>query len=137
MVSDADLQVDEVVRIVAAHVERQFPKRCSACGVVYATARGFVGTVEHVGLPVSYDAEIGNWRPSRPLGAVGLSNCPCGNTMGISSRGMKLRDLWKVLAWLRRESKRTGDPVPLLFNGLRKRVDERIMAPPQLESLAR
>lgn len=127
---------DEVVLILTEHVKRQFPKSCSACGVVYATARGFVGTVEHVGMPVSYDAEVGNWRPSRPIGAVGLSNCPCGNTIGITSRGMRLRDLWKLLAWLRRESRRTGDPVSLLFTRLRRRVDERIMGQSQLDSFA-
>src|SRR5271169_6547346 len=98
----------EVVRIMREHLEGLFPKVCSNCSRRFATLREYLLATTHVGPAMSYDAEMGNWTPLRPLGTLTYANCPCGNTLALSSDGMSLSQLWSLLRWAKLETKRRG-----------------------------
>jgi hypothetical protein len=96
----------DVIRIMREHLEGLFPKVCPACGRHFATLRDYLLVTTHVGSAVSYGAEMGDWRPLEALGTMTSANCPCGNTLTLSSDGMPLPQLWSLLHWARGELQR-------------------------------
>src|SRR5262245_1482610 len=117
----------EVVAIVRGHVERKFPMACSACGHWFASLREYLEYTTHLGNPISFDAELGNWRPWRPIGTLSFANCRCGTTLSLSSEGMGLLTMWRLLRWARKESSRRGIAVGDLLEVIRRKIDEQVL----------
>ena len=84
----------------------------------------------HVGPAIPYDAELGDWQPLLPVGTATYANCPCGNTLALTSQGMPLSQLWPLLAWARLETKKRGLSPQALLNYLRDEICRQVLAPP-------
>ena len=120
----------EVIRLMRAHLEGQFPKVCSNCNRRFATLREYLQVTEHVGPPIPHDAEMDDWNPLQPIGTITLANCPCGTTLALSSEGMPLVRLWRLLNWARIETKRRGMSPQDLLHYLRDEICRQILAEP-------
>ena len=77
----------KVIRHLLEHLEGFFPKVCPNCGKHFATLREYLQLTENLGSVMPYDADLGDWKPIEPLGTFAYSNCPCGNTLTLSSKG--------------------------------------------------
>ncbi|MGW8370225.1 MAG: hypothetical protein ACWGPN_16295 [Gammaproteobacteria bacterium] len=119
---------DDVVTIVRAHIERKFPMTCSKCGRRFASLRDYLLNTTHVGSPVSYDAELTDWRPRLPIGTMSFANCRCGTTLSISSQGMGLMAMWRLLRWARKESLQRNISTRELLDGVRSKIDRQVLA---------
>jgi hypothetical protein len=128
------LNEDDVVTIVRAHIERKFPMACSKCGHTFASLKEYLEYTTHVGNPVSYDAELKEWRPTDPMGTLSFANCRCGTTLAISSHGMGLMVMWRLLRWAREESARRNISVGELLDGVRRRIDQQVLRQNEAES---
>ena len=125
----------EVVRIMREHLEGLFPKVCPSCRRSFATLREYLLTTIHVGPAMSYDAELGDWNPLRPMGTMTYANCSCGTTLALTSQGMPLSQLWRLLNWARHETKRRGQSPQDLLSYLRDEICKRVLAAPGQESV--
>ncbi len=121
------ITADEAVRLTRLHVESRFPLTCT-CGKVYPSLAKYLLQTEHVGPPISYDGEIGNWTPTRPIGTVSLANCSCGSTMSVNSHGMPLRTMWQLLLWARFESWHRRVSLAELLRWVRDEIDKQVLA---------
>jgi hypothetical protein len=121
------LNEHEVIAVVRAHIESKFPKLCSKCGRTFASLKEYLQSTTHVGNPISYDADLKKWRPCKPVGTLSFANCPCGTTLAISSDGMGLIVMWRLLRWARRESARRSIGVGELLNGVREEIDRQVL----------
>jgi len=117
----------EVIRIIRAHLESQFPKTCSKCMKRFETFRDFLLATTPVGSAISYDAEMGDWYPTDPVGSGALVNCACGTTLALTSAGMSLFRLWSLLNWARIESKKRHQTLTQLLNHLREKIDQQVL----------
>ena len=113
----------DVIEIMRDHISKQFPKECKCCGKRYNSFAEFVRNTTPVGKPMSYDAEIGDWKPVRPIGTIGMANCSCGSTLVLTSKGMNLITLWKLMNWVRNEAQKRGITVSDLLVELRRTID--------------
>ncbi len=120
----------EVIAVMRQHLEGLFPRSCSNCHRSWATLREYLEGTTHLGAAVPYDAELGDWKPPRPLGTFTFANCPCGNTLSLTSHGMRLTQLWALLAWARVETQRRGMSPQALLNYLRERICEQVLNGP-------
>jgi hypothetical protein len=126
----------EVVKSMREHLEGLFPKECSTCGCRFTNLRDFLLQTQCLGPAIPYDAEIGDWNPLRPIGTVTYANCRCGNTLVLSSEGMPLVQLWRLLDWARIETKKRGlTPIELL-DYLRDEICKQVLAEPEQRPLA-
>jgi hypothetical protein len=121
---------DEVISVMREHLEGQFPKVCGNCNRHYATLREYILTTRRIEPSMSYDAEIGNWTPEKPLGTATYSNCPCGSTLALSSAGMPLLRLWSLLNWARVETRKRGMTMEQLLSYLRDEIRKQVLAEP-------
>jgi len=121
------LNEHDVVAIVRAHIETKFPKSCSKCGRTFASLKEYLQTTTHVGNPVSYDADLKSWRPFKPVGTLSFANCKCGTTLAISSDGMGLVVMWRLLRWARKESTARNISVGELLDGVREKIDRQVL----------
>ena len=110
-----------------AHIETKFPKSCSKCGRTFASLKEYLQTTTHVGSPVSYDADLKSWRPFKPVGTLSFANCKCGTTLAISSDGMGLVVMWRLLRWARKESTARNISVGELLDGVREKIDRQVL----------
>jgi hypothetical protein len=117
-----------------SHIEGKFPKTCSNCHRVYATLAEYLLATRHVGAPISYDAEEGDWTPTEPLGTQSLANCSCGSTLAIGSSGMNLWTTWRLMRWARNESRLRGISIEQLLVWVRAQIDEQVLGEQNLES---
>ena len=117
----------DVVSVVRAHIETKFPKICSKCGRTFASLKEYLQSTTHVGDPISYDADLKKWRPCKPVGTLSFANCPCGTTLAISSDGMGLMVMWRLLRWARQESARRNISVGQLLDGVREKIDRQAL----------
>ena len=124
----------EVIRQMREHLEGLFPKYCSNCGRRFDTLRKYLLATTHLGSAMPYDAILGNWRPLIPIGMVTLANCPCGNTLSLTSKGMPLRHFWALMAWAKSETKRRGMTPQELLNYLRDQICMQILSEPDEQS---
>jgi hypothetical protein len=109
------LREDKAIQIMRRQLERSFPKVCATCHRRFATLSDYLLHTEQTGNAMSYDIELGNWKPLKPMGTMICANCRCGNTVTLTLKGMPLVQLWLLLAWIRVESqKRDMDPQALL-----------------------
>ena len=118
----------DAVRIMRAHLESQFPKVCDHCQRRYATLREYLGATKPLGDTMPWDAELGDWQPTEPVGTVTLANCACGNTLALSSEGMPLPQYAALLGWAWMETKRRGVTPVRLFNFLRDEITAQVLA---------
>ncbi len=81
----------------------------------------------HTGKPISYDAEVGDWNPTSPIGSIAMSNCNCGSTLAIDSRGMSLIDVWQLLRWARKETRARNLEIKDLMEDIRNKIDAKIL----------
>jgi hypothetical protein len=119
----------EVISQMRAHLERQFPKSCPSCGRRFASLREYLQAVSHLGSAMPYDADMGVWRPSNPVGTATYANCPCGNTLALTSAGMPLSQLWTLLAWARNETRARRQTPQELLNYLRDKIWQQVLQP--------
>jgi hypothetical protein len=112
----------EVVQIVRQHFEGLFPKVCPTCNRRFTTLREYILTTKRIGLPHSYDAELGDWKPEQPIGSVALANCSCGTTLALSTKDMTLPQRLALLDWVRAETQRRGVKPSGLLECLRDEV---------------
>jgi len=120
----------EVINAMREHLEGRFPKTCPNCQRTFATLREYLQVTTHQGLPIPYDAMAGDWQPFKPIGTVTLSNCPCGSTLALSSNGMPLPQLWRLLNWARTETRRRGMTPQELLTYLREEICKHVLAEP-------
>jgi len=128
------LNEDDVVAIVRAHIEQRFPMTCSKCGHTFASLKEYLQYTTHVGNPISYDAELNEWRPTDPVGTLSFANCRCGTTLAISSHGMALTVMWRLLRWARKETATRNISLGELLDGLRKKIDQQVLCQNEAES---
>jgi hypothetical protein len=119
---------DEIIQMVREHYEGLFPKFCPKCGRHFATLREYILGTERIGTTTCYDAEIGDWETTQPIGAAAHSNCPCGTTMTLTSEGMPVPQVHLVLKWIKEETQRQGLSPLELINYVRNEVRKRVLA---------
>lgn len=119
---------EQVVRVARAHVESWFPRPCPSCGRSFESLADFLRATKHIGQPISYDAELGDWQPEEPIGTVGMSCCPCGSTLSVTTDDMDRDTLWALLEFVRRDTAETGRTVSQLLADVRTEVDRRVLA---------
>jgi hypothetical protein len=117
----------EIVGALVAHLEGLFPRTCS-CGRRYASLGEYVRETEPHGDAISYDAVDGDWAPTRPLGALALANCRCGTTLALTTNGMPLATVHRVLAWIKAEMARRGVTSEVVTGDLREEIRKRALA---------
>ena len=123
---------EEALDLVQRQVESQFPKTCAACGRSFASLQEYLRATVHLSTPLSIDAEAGDWEPGQPLGTMAMSNCACGSTLAIGTKGMSLSTMWSLLNWARATSSRRGISIGQLLVDLRDKIDARVLgAPPR------
>ena len=106
---------------------RRSPAGCSKCGRRFESLRDYLENTEHVGLPVSYDAEAGDWMPFEPIGTVSLANCSCDTTIAISSRKMNLITMWRLMRWARKECVIRCISMRQLLEHIRLEIDKQVL----------
>jgi hypothetical protein len=126
---------DEVIAVMRRHLENKFPKKCPVCARTYADLKDYLLHTTHLGRPLSYDAELGIYRPAKPLGTMSMANCSCGTTLSISSEGMSLMTMWKLMRWLRRETKRRRQTASVILEELRNSIDRATLSDPPLPAV--
>lgn len=102
----AGLSNDDVLLICRAHLESLFPRTCSCCGRRFESLRDFIRNTDEAGAPVCYDAEAGDWAPEDDGGTCGVRTCQCGTSITLSSTGIGIGTMVKLLGWLRRKARR-------------------------------
>lgn len=121
---------DEIVRMMREHFEGLFPRVCPSCGRSFATLRDYILATSRVGPTISFDAAAGNWKPERPVGALALSNCPCGTTLGLSTKGMPLDKIHRVLEWVKIQTETRGISPEDVVGEVRDEIRRRALAEP-------
>jgi hypothetical protein len=133
MVGDAnhtcEMTEAEAIQIMRKHIEGQFPKECPNCHHRYATLREYILATRPVGAK-SYDADAGEWRPVEPLGTAVLANCPCGTTLALTSDGVPLLQMWRVMRWAWTETRRRGLTPQQLLDHVRAVIRRQVLAEP-------
>jgi len=119
---------DKVVKIIRHFIEKQFPKECSCCKRRFMTLKEYLQVTTHLGKPISYDADLGEWQPKKPLGTHSFSNCPCGNTLTIGSDGMGVFTMLQLLLWARGETRKRGISTRDLLAHVREKIDKQVLA---------
>ena len=56
-----------------------------------------------------------------------MANCSCGTTMAISSIGMNLITMWRLLNWARKERKIRGIEMSDLLEDLRNKINKSVL----------
>jgi hypothetical protein len=121
---------DEIIRMMRKHFEGLFPKVCPNCGRRFATLREYILNTKRIGATISYDAEMGDWETTQPIGAVAHANCPCGNTMVLTTQGMPLSQIHLVLKWVKTETERGGLSPKELIGYVRDEIRKQVLADP-------
>lgn len=123
----------KAIAMMIGHLEGQFPKSCPKCNRRFENLRDFYTHTEPSGDPISYDLELGDVTPAHPVGAVAMSNCPCGTTLALTSDGMPLLRLWSLLRWAKNESEARGITIRELLKHLRREVRQKVRSEPEPE----
>lgn len=119
---------EEMIRINYEHYSSLFPRTCSGCGRAFASLREYITVTQRIGATISYDAELGDWKTTKPLGAAALSNCTCGSTLALTTEGIPLDIIQAMLEWIRVETEKRGQTVEELLDYVRNEVRKRALA---------
>jgi hypothetical protein len=117
----------EVVRLLREYFESLFPKTCSTCGRQFATLREYILTTKRLGPARSFDADLGDWGTSAPIGSLAMADCPCGSTLALTTERMALPQRLALLAWVKTASEQLGLTSPALLERLRDQVRKQVM----------
>jgi hypothetical protein len=120
----------EVVQAARQYFESLFPKTCPNCSRRFATLREYILITKRIGTTKSYDAELGDWKTTQPLGSVAMANCPCGSMLALSTEGMALSQRLALLNWVRIETQRRGISPSDLLESLRDEVRKQVLDEP-------
>lgn len=110
----------EVAETLIRHAEGFFPKTCPTCQRRFMSVREYVATTSPVGPFVSYDVESGRNTPA--IGTLALSNCPCGNTLSLTTDGLPIETRARLLEWVRTEATRRNVSHTAVLSDLRMRM---------------
>jgi hypothetical protein len=77
-----------------------------------------------------YDAELGDWKTTQPIGSLALANCPCGSTLALSTEGMALPLRQALLSWVKIETQRLGVSSSDLLERMRDEIRRQVMGEP-------
>ncbi|MGA9777109.1 MAG: hypothetical protein ACLPRE_02240 [Limisphaerales bacterium] len=124
----------EVVRIVREYFESLFPRICPNCDRRFDTLWEYILITKRIGPPVSYDAELGDWKTTQPIGSVAQANCPCGSTLALSTEDMALPQRLALLNWVKTETQRRGASPSELLEYLRDKVRKQVLGEPASEN---
>jgi hypothetical protein len=97
----------------------------------FTSLREHLQITTHKGDPVSYDAALGEWNPSQPLGTLSFANYPCGSTLSISSEDMPAAQMLQLLDWARSETVMRGINMQELLRHLRDKIDKQVFKTPE------
>ena len=126
--NETSLSEGQVVDIIHAAVEKQFPKDCFSCGRRFNSMKEYLENTVHVGQPLSYDADEQDWQPSNPLGTFSFSDCECGNTLVLgSNKVVDTETMWQLLSWVKKEAKRRAISVDEQLNDLRAKMNAQVL----------
>ena len=117
-----------MIRINYEHYSGLFPKACSVCGRTFLSLRDYIMVTQRIGATISYDAELGDWQTTQPIGAAAMSNCPCGTTLALTTDGLPLDIIQAMLEWIRVETERRGQTAEQLLDYVRNEVRKRALA---------
>jgi hypothetical protein len=126
-VTDAP-EIKWFLQSIHEYIEGLFPKSCPNCKRIFSTYQDYLRNTKHVGLPISYDVEFGEWQPTQTSGNMSFANCACGTTLSLSSEKMPLAQIWQVLNWVKMETERRGCHMRETLNYLRAKVISRASA---------
>jgi hypothetical protein len=121
---------EEVVQTMRAYFEGRFPKVCSRCGRRYENVRDYIENTTPTGPTISYDIELGDWKPAQPIGALAAANCACGTTIALSTADLPLAQVHAVMEWLKEEAARRGVPPRGLLDWVRAEIRRQVLAEP-------
>ena len=121
---------NEIIQIAREHFEMLFPKVCANCGRHFGTLREYILNTKRIGTTTCYDAEIGDWETTKPIGAAAHSNCPCGTTLSLTSEGMPISHFQLVLSWIKEETERRGLSPTELMDYVRDEIRKRVLIDP-------
>ena len=121
--SEADL-VDQL----RVYLDGLFPKTCNGCSHQYESLREYLQTTTTLGQVMSYDVDMGDWHPLKPIGTLTLANCRCGNTLALSSSQMPLPQLWLLLAWVHRQMESRQETPEEILTYLRTEITRQVLA---------
>ena len=62
------------------------------------------------------------------IGGAVLANCPCGTTLGLTTVGMALEDIHRLLEWIRRETDRRAITQADLLEEMRQKLRQRVLS---------
>jgi hypothetical protein len=119
---------EEFIRLNYEHYASLFPRTCTSCGRRFASLREYIQATTPVGATISYDAELGEWKTTQPLGAAALANCPCGSTLALTTEGIPLEDIQRMLEWMKAETAKRGVTSAELLGYVREQVRKRALA---------
>ena len=119
---------NDVIDILIKSISKQFPKNCTCCKKQYKSLKQYIKETDRIGKPVSYDAERDNWLPIKPLGTVAMANCSCGTTLAVSSKGIGIFAMWRLLRWAKKETKKREISPSDLLDEIRTKLGKRVFA---------
>ncbi len=113
------MEKNEIINIIIKFISKQFPKKCTCCGKPYYSLADYTQNTIQVGKPISYDADDDDWSPINPIGLVSIANCECGTSLAISSSGMALSNLLKIMKWTRVETIKRDETTSNILENIR------------------
>jgi hypothetical protein len=119
---------NKVVETIHGFIDSTFPKTCPNCGMAFNSLAEYLRNSTNLGDPISYDAEEGDWKPDNPIGTASFSNCKCGSTIALTSKGMNLWTLWRLMLWAKTESRKRGISTSELLRNIRDEIDRRALS---------
>jgi hypothetical protein len=126
--NETSLSEVQVINFIRTAVEKQFPKICSPCGHRFYTFKEYLQNTDHIGQPHSYDAEIQDWRPNKPLGALAYAKCKfCKNTMATSLFSLEVETMWQLLSWIKEETSKRGVSSSDILNDLKVKITNQVL----------
>jgi hypothetical protein len=65
--------------------------------------------------------------PAKLIGTISYANCVCGSTLAITSAGLNLFIMWRLMRWAGANMSRRGISMGELLSDLRARIDEEVL----------
>ena len=120
-----------VIKITRDHIYGLFPRTCPRCKREFVNLKDFLVNTSPVGEVRSWDADEEDWLPKEPLGIMALANCRCRTTIALSSEGMPVLQLWRIMLWVRLGSYRQGVTPSAILTALRDTIVAQELAEPE------
>jgi hypothetical protein len=118
----------EVLTVLRRHFESLFPKTCVTCGRRYATLREYILMTKRLGSAKSYDADLGDWQTTSPIGSLAYADCSCGSTLALTTEGLALSQRQALLTWVKGETERRHVTPSALLDRLRDAIRAQVLS---------